>query len=102
MFYRSILNFQIAEIMYEAIFLDCVYIKHRINFSFLHLIVEKYIRKSKYFSVCAVWKIANYILMEPVSQIVCHTTYFKNMVHRTKHFSYTYHIAVSTSKIHEH
>lgn len=46
MFYGSILNFQIAEIMYEAIFLDCVYIKHRINFSFLHLIVEKYIRKS--------------------------------------------------------
>lgn len=32
MFYGSILNFQIAEIIYQAIFLDSVYVKHRINF----------------------------------------------------------------------
>lgn len=32
MFYGSILNFQTTEIIYQAIFLDCVYVKHRINF----------------------------------------------------------------------
>lgn len=47
MFYGSILNLQITEIIYQAIFLDCAYVKHRINF-FVSSFDRRKIYREKY------------------------------------------------------